>query len=61
MKRLLTLDKRLLEIFGPRSTSVREFWLGSVLVQYIWFGSTSVDDIDAPIKVPGKVYNLMTA
>ena len=54
-KKKLTRDQRLLDIFGPRPTSVGEVWLGTVLVQYIWSGSTSVEDVDAPAKVPGGI------
>ena len=33
-------------IFGPRSTYVGKVWLGTVLVQDIWSGLASVEDID---------------
>ena len=43
----------MLKIFGLIPTSVGEVWSGPVLVQDIWFLSTSVDDVDAQIKVLG--------
>ena len=54
-KKQLTRDQHLLEIFGPRPTSVVEAWSGPVSVQGIWSVSTSVEDVDAPTKVPGGI------
>ena len=51
----LTWDQRLLEILGLRPTSVGEVWSGPVLVQYVWSGLSSVEDFDAPKKVPGGI------
>ena len=42
-KKELTWDQRLLIIFGPSPTPLEEVWLGPVLVQNIWSGSTPVD------------------
>ena len=44
-------DQFMLEIFGPRPTSVGEVWSGPVSVQGIWSGLTSVEDVDTPIDV----------
>ena len=43
----------MLEIFDPGPTYVGGVLLGTVLVQYIWSGLTSVEDVDAPTKVLG--------
>ena len=51
-KRKLTQDQRLLDIFGPRSTSVGEVLSGPVSVQDIWSVLTSVEDVDDPVEVP---------
>ena len=51
-KKKLTWDQHLLEIFSPRPTYIVEIWSRIVLVQGIWSVSTSVEDIDAPTKVP---------
>ena len=53
MKKELTQDKIMLMIFGPRPTSVGGVWSGTVWVQDIWSGSTSVEDLDALTKVSG--------
>ena len=49
----LIRDELLVIIFGPRPTSVGEFWSGPVSVQDIWSGLTSVEDVNAPIEVLG--------
>ena len=43
----------MLEIFDPGPTYVGGVLLGTVLVQYIWSGLTSVEDVGAPTKVLG--------
>ena len=53
-KRLLNRDQRMLDIFGLRPMSVGEVWLVLVAAQDIWSGSTSVEDVDALIEVPGR-------
>ena len=40
-------SQRLLEIFDLRPTYVGEVWFEPVLVQDIWSGLTSVEDVDA--------------
>ena len=57
-KKLLTQDQRLLEIFGPIPMYVGEVWLGHVLVHYIWLVLTSVENVDAQIKVLGRATTL---
>ena len=48
----------MLDIFGPRPTSVGEVWSGAMSVQDIWSGSTSVEDVDTLIKVSGRATTL---
>ena len=52
-KKELSWDQGLFIIFGPKPKSVREVWLGLVLVQDIWSILASVEDVDAPTEVPG--------
>ena len=59
-KRLLTWDHHLLDIFGPKLTSVGEVWLGPVSIHDICSGLTLGEDVNSPNQGPGKGYNLVT-
>ena len=54
-KKQLTLDQLMLEILGLRPKSVGGVWFGPVSVHDIWSVSMSVEDVDAPTKVPGEI------